>query len=96
MAEETFTILAFAGSLRVNSYNRGLIRLAEKVAPKGVQVHTFDIATIPVYNEDVQNKGDPDAVREFKAAIEPKIMAEINNDISLKLVHFIFDYFAFG
>ena len=69
MANETFTILAFAGSLRANSYNRGLIRLAEKVAPEGIEIRTFDIAPIPLFNEDVEKQGDPDPVRLFKEAI---------------------------
>jgi len=69
MADNDLTILAFAGSLRVNSYNRGLIRLAEKVAPEGLRLKTFDIAPIPLYNEDVEKQGDPEPVRRFKEAI---------------------------
>ena len=59
MAAQPFKILAFAGSLRAHSYNRGLIRIAQEVAPEGVDVHSFDISSIPLYNEDVQKQGDP-------------------------------------
>ena len=69
MTDTKFTILAFAGSLRANSYNRGLIRLAAKVAPEDVTVRSFDIAPIPLYNEDVEQQGDPDPVRRFKEEI---------------------------
>ncbi len=69
MAAQSFKILAFAGSLRAHSYNRGLIRIAQEVAPEGIDVHSFDISSIPLYNEDVQKQGDPEPVKEFKEAI---------------------------
>lgn len=69
MADKDLSVLAFAGSLRAASYNRGLIRLAEKLAPEGMRLQTFDIAPIPPYNEDVEKQGDPEPVRRFKEAI---------------------------
>ena len=69
MAGEPFPILAFAGSLRTHSFNRGLIRIAQEVAPEGIDVRSFDLAAIPLFNEDVQQQGDPGPVREFKEAI---------------------------
>ena len=68
MAAQSFKILAFAGSLRTHSYNRGLIRIAQEVAPEGIDVHSFDISSIPLYNEDVEKQGDPEPVKEFKEA----------------------------
>ncbi len=69
MAAQSFKILAFAGSLRAHSYNRGLIRIAQEAAPEGIDVHSFDLAVIPLYNEDVEKQGDPEPVAEFKEAI---------------------------
>jgi chromate reductase len=66
---EKLRVLAFAGSLRRNSFNRGLIRAAVAVAPQGMVLETFDLAPIPLYNADVEEKGLPPAVAEFKEKI---------------------------
>lgn len=63
-------IVAFAGSLRRASYNRGLIRAALASPPPGVLVDVFDLADIPFYNQDVEDLGEPASVVAFKAAIE--------------------------
>ncbi|HEX2644817.1 MAG TPA: NADPH-dependent FMN reductase, partial [Thermoanaerobaculia bacterium] len=62
-------MLAFAGSLRRASYNRSLVRAAQEVAPAGMAVTLHDIGEIPLYNEDVEQAGEPDAVARFKQAI---------------------------
>lgn len=67
--QEVFHILGFAGSLRKGSFNRGLLRAAQEVAPAGVQIESYDLAPIPLYNGDVEAQGDPDVVRDFKAHI---------------------------
>ena len=69
MDNQPFRILAVAGSLRQGSYNRGLLRAAEELAPNGVEVQFFDIGTLPFFNEDLEAAGDPEAVRRFKDAI---------------------------
>jgi chromate reductase len=62
-------ILGFAGSLRRKSYNRGLIRAAAEVAPTGLVVEIVDLAGIPLYNQDVEDAGEPASVVAFKLAI---------------------------
>jgi NAD(P)H-dependent FMN reductase len=62
-------MLALAGSLRQGSYNRGLLRAAQEVAPEWVEVQFFDIGTLPFFNEDLKASGDPEPVRRFKEAI---------------------------
>jgi len=69
MDKKLFRILAIAGSLRQGSYNQGLLRAAQEVAPDWVEVHFFDIGTLPFFNEDVEAAGDPEPVRRFKDAI---------------------------
>jgi chromate reductase, NAD(P)H dehydrogenase (quinone) len=64
-----FRILAVAGSLRQGSYNRGLLRAAQELAPEWVEVRLFDIGQLPFFNEDVEAAGDPEPVRRFKDAI---------------------------
>ena len=62
-------VIGIAGSLRAGSFNRALLRAATELAPEGMEIRTFDIAPIPLYNGDVEEKGDPEPVTALKAAI---------------------------
>ena len=66
--QKKIRVLAFAGSLRKGSFNRSLIRAAVELAPEGMEIETFDLEGIPVYNQDRENDAPPRAV-EFKTAI---------------------------
>jgi chromate reductase len=61
-------ILGIAGSLRKASYNRGVLRAAQELAPKDVQIEPFDLLGIPLYNQD-EEQNMPARVSEFKARI---------------------------
>jgi chromate reductase len=61
-------ILGFAGSLRKNSYNKALLRLAVQLAPKNAVLETFDLEGIPPFNQDLETR-PPQKVKEFKAKI---------------------------
>lgn len=69
MASKPIKILGIPGSLRQQSYNRGLIHAAQEVAPDGVEVNMYLLHDIPFYNADVEDEGDPEAVTNFKNAI---------------------------
>jgi chromate reductase len=69
VAVDELRVLGIAGSLRRASYNRGLIRAATEVAPAGIVIDVFELAPIPLYNQDVEDAGEPDAVVAFKRAI---------------------------
>jgi chromate reductase len=62
-------VLAFAGSLRRASYNRGLIRAAISLAPTGMTLVVHELAEIPLFNQDVEDAGEPESVVAFKQAI---------------------------
>ena len=66
---EQIKILGFAGSLRRASYNRGLVRAASELAPSGIVVEAFDLSDIPLYDQDVEDAGEPASVVAFKQAI---------------------------
>src|SRR4029077_20696438 len=66
---DEMTILGIAGSLRRASYNRGLIRAAATGAPLGIRVKVFDLDHIPLFNQDLEDAGEPLAVASFKRAI---------------------------
>jgi chromate reductase len=69
MADEPLRVLGVGGSLRAGSYNRALLRAAAELAPEGLQIETFDLVALPLYNADVEARGDPPPVAAFKAAI---------------------------
>jgi len=69
-SKKTTEILAFAGSLRKGSYNRGLLRASLEQAPSSVDIQIFDLEGIPLYNADTEAQGDPDGVTEFKVVIK--------------------------
>ncbi len=66
---DPLTILGFAGSLRRASFNRGLIRAAAELAPPGIRIEVFDLDAIPLYNQDVEEAGEPASVIGFKRAM---------------------------
>ena len=62
-------ILSFAGSLRAGSYNRLLLRAAAEEAPEEMTIEIFDLAPIPLYNEDLEVGDGPEPVARLKEAI---------------------------
>ena len=61
-------VLGIAGSLRKQSYNKGALRAAQALLPSGAQLEIFDLAGIPVYNQD-EEKSPPPKVAELKSRI---------------------------
>lgn len=70
MAGDTVRILGIAGSLRRGSFNAATLRVAQQLAPEGMQIESFDIAPIPVYNEDVRQQGFPPPVEALRSQIK--------------------------
>jgi len=63
-------VLGFSGSLRKASNNAGLLRAAAQMLPEGMTLEVFDLAPIPLFNEDLISAGEiPEPVRQFKARI---------------------------
>jgi chromate reductase len=62
-------VCGIAGSLRTASFNRHLLRAAQELAPPGMEILSFDLASVPLYNGDVEAAGDPEPVTALKAAI---------------------------
>jgi len=61
-------ILGFAGSLRVGSYNRALLRAATELLPDGTTLEIFDLNGIPPFNQDLEMNMFA-KVKEFKSKI---------------------------
>jgi chromate reductase len=62
-------VLGIAGSLRSGSYNRALLRAAQELAPDGIEVGSFDLRGLPLYDGDLESVGDPAPVVALKRAI---------------------------
>jgi len=69
-AAGSVNVLGFSGSLRAGSFNTAALRAAIALAPGGMTIETFDLAPIPLYNEDVYAKGFPPPVADFRTRIK--------------------------
>jgi len=67
MADE-IKILGIAGSLRKDSYNKGALRAAQSLCPDGARIEIYDIAGLPLFNQDEEKNPTP-RVSEFKQKI---------------------------
>ena len=68
-AEKPIHILGISGSLRKKSYNTAALRTAQQLLPEGVTMETFDLADIPLYNDDVREQGYPAPVERLRGKI---------------------------
>ncbi len=63
-------LLAISGSLRADSHNSRLLRIAAEEAPEGVEVEFYDgLATIPPYDADSDVGAGPAPVSELRDLI---------------------------
>src|SRR5215210_3641464 len=69
MDHRDFRILGLAGSLRQASVHRGLVRAAHEVAPEWMSCESFDLARIPYFNQDLEDQGNPEPVKELREKI---------------------------
>jgi chromate reductase, NAD(P)H dehydrogenase (quinone) len=69
MADTPIKVLALSGSLRKGSYNTMLLHTAKELAPAGMSINIYDLASIPMYNDDVRVAGYPPVVQEFRSTI---------------------------
>lgn len=71
--ENRVRVLAFSGSLRTASWNRKALQLAKRFAAgAGADVVEIDLRelNLPIYDQDIENKGLPESVLRLKAAVE--------------------------
>ena len=62
-------VLGISGSLRQQSLNSMALRAAQELAPAGMSIEIFDIAPIPLYNEDLKQQGFPPPVEALREKI---------------------------
>lgn len=62
-------ILGISGSLRRASFNTALLHAAQELAPEGVSIAIHDLHGLPLFDQDVEEQGDPAPVTALKQAI---------------------------
>ncbi len=70
MPQKQIEVAAIVGSLRHQSFNRGLLRSAMLTEPEMMHIYEVPIAGIPFFDEDLERQGDPPTVRDLKRALE--------------------------
>lgn len=65
----TFKVLAISGSLRKNSTNTLALKALQKIAPSDIEIEIANISDVPMYNGDLHELGEPQAVTELKLKI---------------------------
>jgi chromate reductase len=65
---DSLSILAIAGSLRKDSYNKAALRVAQSVCPEGARLEIYDLAGLPLFNQDEEKNPTP-KVTDFKQKI---------------------------
>lgn len=62
-------ILGISGSLRKQSLNTAALRACGELLPPGVTMSIVDLASIPLYNEDLRVQGLPEPVQHLREQI---------------------------
>lgn len=63
------TVLAFSGSLRAQSFNTRIVQALPRIAPSGLEVKFFDIADLPLYNQDLDAETLPEIVAHLRSEV---------------------------
>lgn len=65
----TKTVLCLVGSLRKNSMNGLIVAALPALAPPDTMLVQFDVAQVPLYNQDHDNETPPDAIAALRLAV---------------------------
>lgn len=66
---EALNVLALLGSLRAGSFNRMALNAAIARRPAGMTISVAEIGDLPLYDEDVREKGFPAPVQRLRGEI---------------------------
>jgi chromate reductase len=67
---DALRVCAIAGSLRMDSFNKCVVHTAVELAPERVAIEVFSgLGDVPLFNQDLEAKGDPAPVVALKNAI---------------------------
>ena len=63
-------LLGISGSLRRASFNTVLLHAAQELLPAGVTLTIHDLHDLPLFDQDVEDQGDPAPVTALKQAVD--------------------------
>lgn len=69
MTTTSLRILGISGSLRKASLNTAALRAAKELLLEGMSMEIFNIGDLPLFNEDLREKGFPPKVQELREKI---------------------------
>ena len=69
-AHRQIRVLAMSGSQRRDSYNTALLHAAQNLAHPAMAIEIYDLAPLPMYNDDVRNAGYPPSVAHLRKSIQ--------------------------
>jgi len=69
MASSPLQVLAISGSLRKSSFNSAALETAAEIAGDSASFTFADLSAIPLYDQDLRDKGVPDAVQKLSDQI---------------------------
>ena len=65
-------VAVVVGSLRKGSFNRKMALALEKLAPASLKLEIVEIRDLPLYDEDLEKEGPPQAWLDFRQAIRSR------------------------
>ncbi|MEM3482984.1 MAG: NAD(P)H-dependent oxidoreductase [Candidatus Micrarchaeaceae archaeon] len=78
-------VIVFGFSLRKESFSKAIANACKELAPTGMEISLYDVASIPIFNQDLEHSM-PDSVIKFKDAIRQSdgiliVMPEYNYSV---------------
>lgn len=65
-----YNFVAISGSLRKQSYNTMLLKVAQKLLPTNIAIEVLSIDDVPLYNADIHEKIVPESIDKINDAIK--------------------------
>ena len=66
----SLNVVAIAGSLRAASYSQIVVKSIARLLPKGAEVDSLDIGSLPHYNEDAEREALPRSVASARDRVQ--------------------------
>lgn len=64
-----YNFVAIVGSLRKESYNKMLLKIAQKLSPDNISIELLNIDDVPLYNADIHEEKVPECVDVLNDAV---------------------------
>jgi len=68
--QRKYRVAGISGSLRKGSYNTATLIAAQELAPDTLEIEIITLEDVPLFNEDVEDKGWPLRVQELRDRVE--------------------------